>query len=214
MDESEFPTNSKFAKGEPSKEEGKKVERVVTGSVVRRKKALGRRFTDTFVAGEVDSVGKYVIFEVIVPAIKDVLADVVSQGVEKLLFGEARSTSRRTGARPGAGHVSYNRYSSSSAPWRTTRAEETRPPIGSRSRIRSIEDIVLKTRPEAEEVISQMFELVSKYDQVTVGDLYDMLGEPSVFTDQKWGWTDIRGAGAQRVSGGYLLDLPKPEPLD
>jgi hypothetical protein len=216
MDEREFPANSKYSKpGEPKKVEGKKVERVVTGKVQRRKKPLGRRFAETFVAGEADSVGRYVLFDVIIPAIKDIIADVVSQGIEKMLYGEARSTSRRTGYRPGAAHVSYNRYSSS-PPWNRDRdkREESRP-ISRRSRAsHDFDEIVLATRAEAEEVLSQLFELVSKYEQATVSDLYNMVGITPAFTDEAWGWTDIRGVGAVRVSNGYLLDLPKPEPLD
>lgn len=72
----------------------------------------------------------------------------------------------------------------------------------------------MPTRVEAEEVIDRMFDLVSQYEMVTVADLYDLVGLANNYTDEKWGWTDIRGAGVSRIKGGYLLDLPRPEPLD
>ena len=75
-------------------------------------------------------------------------------------------------------------------------------------------DIILATRVEAEEVIDKLFSLVSQYEQATVGDLYEMLGVERSFTDEKWGWDDLRGAGVSRISSGYLLDLPRPIPLD
>jgi len=210
VDENQFPSNSVK---KPAEE--KKIEKVIVGDVIQRKPALGRRFRDVFGGGDARSVGSYVFFEVMVPALKDTIADVVSQGVERMIFGEARSTSRRTGTRPGTsvGHVAYNRYSSSKPPWNRDREEreDRRPKPQASSKY---DDIVLATRVEAEQVLDQMFSLVNQYEQVTVGDLYELVGLPGTFTDQKWGWVDLRGAGAQRVSGGYLLDLPRPVQLD
>jgi len=67
---------------------------------------------------------------------------------------------------------------------------------------------------EAEEVIDRMFDLVSRYEVVTVADLYELVGVSGEYTDAKWGWTDLRGAAAMRIRDGYLLDLPRPIYLD
>lgn len=212
MDEAEFPANNRANK--PKEEEKKVIAKVVTGQVARRKKPLSARIREVFVGGDTKSVGSYILFDVIVPATKDVIADAVSQGVERLIFGEARSSSRRTGARPGRpnAHVSYNRYSSPT-PWDGNRREEPR--ISRRARAsHDFDEIILATRGEAEEVIDRLFDLVSRYQQATVSDLYELVGITSNFADEKWGWTDIRGAGVTRVSNGYLLDLTKPEALD
>jgi hypothetical protein len=76
------------------------------------------------------------------------------------------------------------------------------------------DEIVLDQRAEAEEVIDRLYDVVNKYEQATVADLYDLVGLSSTHTDHKWGWTDLRGAGVSRIRDGYLLDLPDPEPLD
>jgi hypothetical protein len=76
------------------------------------------------------------------------------------------------------------------------------------------DEIVLDQRAEAEEVIDRLYDVVSRYEQATVADLYDLVGLSSTHTDHKWGWTDLRGAGVSRIRDGYLLDLPDPEPLD
>jgi hypothetical protein len=55
---------------------------------------------------------------------------------------------------------------------------------------------------------------VSRYESASVADLYELVGLSSVHTDNRWGWTDLTGAGVSRIRGGYLLDLPEPEPLD
>jgi len=206
MDGTDFPANSRAAREE------KKVEKVVTGPVARRKTPLGTRLAQTFIADDARGVGGYVLFDVLIPAFKDVIADVVSQGIERVLYGSARSSSRRTGTRPsGGGFTSYNRYSSSTPPWKR---DEERSPISRRSRSTfDFDGIVLGTRGEATEVIDRLFDLVAKYEEATVSDLYELTGITGSFTDEKWGWRDLRGAGVTRVSGGYLLDLPRPEPL-
>jgi len=212
MENVELPSNAHIKRETliPAPEK-KVVEKVVTGKVVRRKTPLGRKFIETFVGGEAKGVGHYILFEVVIPALKDITADVVSQAIERMLYGEARSTSRRTGARP-SGHVNYNRYSSTPA-WNRGR-EESRVVRRKSHGSHDFDDIILNTRVEAEEVISRMFDLVSKYEQVLVSDLYELVGEAGDYTDEKWGWTDLRGAGITRITNGYLLDLPKPEPMD
>ena len=215
MDSEQFPPNSRDRKVREPKEPEKKIEKVTVGVVARRKKPLSKRFAEVFVADDAQSVGHYILFDILIPAAKDVIADVVSQSIERTLFGGARSTSRRTGLRPGgsSSHVSYNRYSST-PPWNRDRREE-RPQVSRRARSsHDFDEIILATRGEAEEVIDRLFDLISRYEQATVSDLYELVGLPSNFTDEKWGWTDIRGAGVTRISNGYLLDLPKPEPLD
>lgn len=56
-----------------------------------------------------------------------------------------------------------------------------------------------------------MDDLIDKYGTVSVGDLYELLGEEPAYTDEKWGWTDLTESGIRRVRDGYLLQLPQPE---
>ena len=210
----EFPGNSHGAKKSDQPTEAKNVDKVVVGAVVRRKKPLGARFAEMFVGGDAQSVMQYVLLEVLAPAAKDMIADAVSQGVERLIFGEARSTGRRTGARPSgsSGYVSYNNISRATV---RPREEDARVPLSRRSRAaHDFEEIVLATRVEADEVITRMWDLLEKYELVTVNELYDLVGVSGNFTDDKWGWLSLRGAGVRRIREGYLLDLPKPVPID
>lgn len=203
----EFPPNSKKSKQAP--EEPKKIERVTSAEAVRRKKGLGKQFKETFVGGDARTAAHYVVFSVLIPAAKDALADAGAQGIERLIFGDHRR--RGSSPRPGGptGYVSYNRFSMGS----------DKPPlprsISKRARARhDFDEIVLQSRAEAEEVVDRLFDLVSRYESATVADLYELVGLASTHTDHKWGWEDLRGAGVSRVRGGYLLDLPEPEPLD
>jgi hypothetical protein len=208
----EFPTNSHRAKKGINEDQPKKIEKVVVGSVVRQKKPLGRRFLDTFFGGDAQGVVGYVMMDVLIPAAKDMIADAVTTGIERMIFGEVRSTSRRSSIRsnPSGGYVSYNRFSSGQT---AGRREDPRD-ISRRARSsHDFDEIILATRVEAQEVIDSLFDLISNYEAATVSDLYELVGVSGNYTDEKWGWTDIRGAGVTRVRNGYLLDLPRPEQL-
>ena len=203
----EYPPNSDTSK-EPPQEE-KDLKQVTSGTVKRKKKSLRKQFTETFVGGDAKTALHYVVFDVLIPAAKDMIADAGSQGIEKLIFGD----SRRRGASPPqagpTGFVSYNRYAMGSrqtAPQRVMSRQ-------ARSR-HDFDEIILDERGEAEEVIDRLFEVVSRYGSATVADLYELVGLPGSHTDNKWGWTNLQGAGVSRVRSGFLLDLPEPEPLN
>jgi len=205
-----YPSNSRTTK--PAAEETKKVESVVTGEVTRRKKPLGKRFAETFVGGDLNTVAGYVVFDVLIPAAKDMVADAFSQGIDRMLFGEVRGSSRSRSSRPAGtnGYVSYNRMSSNK-PTGSGLNEFSR--RESRRSSHDFDEIILATRAEAEEVIDRMFDLVNQYQQATVADLLELVGVTSNHVDHKWGWTDIRGAGVTKIRDGYLLDLPRPEAI-
>lgn len=217
-----FPSNSKMPQKPPNEERPgpeeppraeKRVESVVQGEVVRRKKPLGKRFAETFIGGSAKAAGAYVFYDVLIPALRDTVSDMITQGVDRLIHGEStRSASRRTSVygRSSSPYVSYNRVS-------TSRREESREPRDRLShRARSTHDfdeILLDTRAEAEQVIDHLYDLLEKYGFATVQDFYDLVEVSGTYTDQNWGWTELRGAQPRKVGGRYLVDLPRPELL-
>jgi len=206
----DFPSNSQA----PKPQEPKKIEKIALGEVTRKQKSLGRRFMETFVSGEdASSVMGYILFDVVVPAAKDLASDAFSQMVDRFLYGDGKPPHRRTGSRSSgsSGYVSYNRFSSST-PY--TRPDEAREANRRTRGVQNFDDLVLATRAEAQEVIERMFDIISRYETVSVADLYELVGETPTPIDHKWGWSDMRGAGVTKTRAGYLLDLPKPEPIN
>lgn len=209
----EFPSNSQKARRQerpPPPAEQKKVEKVVRGEVVRRKKPFGRRLAETFLGGDARGAWGHVAMEVLVPRIKDGFIDSFHEVIDHI-FDNDREYSRRGRRRHRTGsYVSYDRYSR-----RDHRDRDEPRSVSRRDRAtHNFDEIILPTRVEAEEVIDSLFELVSKFEIATVEDLYELVGITSEYTDKKWGWEDLRGAGVTRVRSGYLLDLPRPEPID
>jgi hypothetical protein len=212
--ENEFPGNRKAAPIKPSTTE-KKLNPVEVGRVVRRKPPMGQRFARLFVAGDSKTVGQYVFMDVFLPAAKDLVTDMVSQGFERLIFGGERTPTRRPGA---SSYVSYNRFASSNTssvrpgpPRDIQPTRSVRPPTRPAD---VIDDIVLESRHEAEEVLASMNDALIRYESVSVADLLDLVGEDRNFTQEKWGWTSLEGAGVSRTRAGYLLNLPRPVEID
>lgn len=205
----QFPPNSQKAK--TATREPKRVERVTSVEAVRRRRPLGKQFAHTFFGGDAHTAFHYMIANVLVPAAKEAIVEAASSGFEKLVYGDTRP--RRGGAPPSAyGHIAYNRMG-------TQRQQDDRPPMprglsrGGRAR-HDFGELIIQHRQEAEEVLERMYDILSRYETVTVADLYELVGVNVSHTDHKWGWTELRGAQVGRSrGGGYLLDLPEPEPL-
>lgn len=212
----EYPSNSHKSRGrEAAPQPEKKVERVVQGEVLRRKKPLGRRLASHFFGTDARGAMGHVVVDVLLPMIKDGFIESFHEGIDNVFDNDRRS--RRGRRRPGDGsYVSYGRYGSDRRGGRPDPRDRDEPRhMSRRGRANhNFDEIILPTRVEAEEVIDRLFDLCSKYEVATVEDLYEMVGITSEYTDKKWGWDDLRGVGAVRVRNGYLLDLPRPEPID
>lgn len=215
MDPVNYPgnNNSRVERDAPESKptsEDKDIKRVVDGKVVIRKKSGANKLAASF-----GQVLEYVTQDVLIPAAKDMFSDAVSQGVDQMLFHgdkSRRAPSRRTQT-GNNGYVSYNRYSTPDSKPRTK--EEPARNISRSGRAKhDFREIILASRIEAEEVIDRLFDLVDRYESATVSDLYELLGIPGKYTDDNWGWTDIRGAQVRRIRNGYMLDIPDPEYLD
>jgi hypothetical protein len=204
----EYPSNSKL----PPREDEPRSQKVIQGEAVQRKTPLGKKIGHTFVQGHGREVWGYVVFDVLLPAARDMVADAATSAVERMLFGEVRSTSRRTGARPtGGSYYNYNKQYANH-PGDPRAAESNRTPVRRRNSY-DFGEIVLNTRVEAEAVVDQMYDNLEKYGNVQVADLLDMVGKPSNFVDENWGWTSLNGTDVRRVHDGYLLVLPRTEAL-
>lgn len=212
----QLPSNSHRNQREPEK---KQIERVVRGQVTTRKPSVGRRLKEAFFAGHADAVGEFVFWDVFIPSTKDIIADMGVSFVDRLLFGESRSARGRSALGRSIGtygnQTNYNGISRGPASPLGDRREPNLGTMSARGRANfDFQELVIPTRVEAEAVIDGLFNTIEKYNAATVADLYEMCGVTGSYTDDKYGWADIRGAGIIRVHNGFVLNLPRPEPLD
>jgi hypothetical protein len=206
----DFPSNSKNPLGEQKEPKpAKVVEKVVSVDAVQRQKSIGRRFKAVFFGGEVKGASRYILTEVLLPALKNMIVDATSKGMERVVYGDAP----RRRYDPGRPKISYN-----SPVDRLTRSPRgmlpDQPPLGGVPRRRQdIGEIILVSRDEADLVIERLNDIIDKYDVASVSDLHDLVGLPSTYVDNKWGWNSLNYANVRQTREGYLLDLPPVEPI-
>lgn len=194
-----FPSNSNRSSRPP--EEPKKVERVVTSKVQRRKTPFSRRMTQNFIGGDVQGTWGFVVGEILIPAARDMLLDAVRGGAERLIFPDSTPTRGRRG-----GPINYAGMSS-----RGPRMDQRREAPRRGRTSYDVDDFLFETRAEAMEVRDRMEHYIDRYGQVSVADLFSLVGEPSTHVDNNWGWTDLSYSQIRHNRDGYLLSLPRPE---
>ncbi len=197
----EFKPNSHKSKEEKQE---KKIEKVVSGTVKEKKKSEIQKFADVFIQEDVNNVGSYILQDILVPAVKKAISDIVTNGIDMILYGETGRTKKKSPS----SNVSYRSYYE-------REKEHDRDRYASRGRSNySYNDIIIDNRGEAEEVLSRMDELIDTYGLASVADFYELVGVTGQYTDNKYGWTDIRNASVVRVRDGYIIKLPKALPLN
>lgn len=199
-----YKPNSNRFKVEQAKNDEKRAEKIVTGQVKTKKKSKFSKFTEEFISEDAKNVKSYVFGEVLIPAIKKAISDIVTDGIDIILYGE----SRKRNGRSTADRVSYRSYYDQD---RRVSSGNQRMAVAAGY---SYDDIILSTRGEAEEVLARMDELMATYGLVRVADLYDLVGITGNYTDNKYGWMNIQSARIDRVREGYIIRMPRAMPID
>ena len=177
-------------------EEKKDIQVVVQNKAIVKKQPAYKRFFGAIAQEDGATLKDYILMDVIVPAIKRGIEDVV----HVWLFGNGRRND-------------YDRASTrSTVSYRSYYDDAGRRPR-SISTGYNYDDIILSTRMDAEKVLQSMDDLIDAYGLVSVADYYDLVDVVSQYTDQYYGWNDIRNARIIRVADGYTIKLPKAVPI-
>lgn len=179
----------------------KKIEKVIQGNVRTRKRSMGKKMMDSFISEDADTIRSYIVMDVIVPEIKEIIMETVNV----ILFGGTRAPAKKKNQT----YVSYNSYSSPSYKNQQKASESHRRTVN------DLNDVIFESRGEAEEVLASLIDIVVDYEVATVADFYDLVGITGSFTDNKYGWTSFQGVGVSRArGGGYIINLPRPVFID
>ncbi len=197
MEQSNLPSNSLMDKKDTTKQKKEKIIPVVSGKVKKKGKSFGEKIVDSFINEEVEDVKGYLREEVLIPTIKKTILDVIKM----FFYG-------RSNVPDGSSIVPYNRMSggrtilmgSSTAPKRTSR--------------KTFDDIWFENRGDVETVVDNLEMIMESYGVVSVADLFELSGQNTVFTDNRFGWTDLGAMRVVQSQGGYILKMPPPRPID
>lgn len=203
MAEFDYKPNSHKYKERQTETEEKRATKVIAGKAKTKKKNEIRKITDTFVAEDARNIGSTLMMDILVPAIKKTISDMIANGVDMLFWGEAGHSSRK---RSSSDYVSYRSYSD--------RSDRDRRETRARSGF-DFDDIVFGSRGDAEATLDQLNDILEAYGVVRVLDLYDSVELTAPYTANRYGWTSLRNAEVVRVRGGdYIIKLPRAMVID
>lgn len=195
--EGSYPGNSDRAK------EKKEIVSVAKARVKRESTA--KKVIGEIIREDACSVGETVLWDVIIPTVKNLISDTVTRGIESMLYGgDSRPRSRS----------SYSDYSGYSRPKGTRdRPAERRERRSARHAEPERNEIIFDTRSDANDVIDRMSDLIDQYGQVSLADLNALIGASSNFIDDNWGWTDMGSFDVRQVRDGFMLTHDEPQSL-
>lgn len=188
------PNSNKYKEEQKQAAERQKYEKVVKRPARLKKK---NSLAETFISEDISNVKKYVFGDILIPTIKNTIVDIITDSISMLILGESRGHRRRSNA----DSVSYTKYYDRG---RSTRTDS----INTRNGY-SYTEVEVDTRDEADEVLARMDEIIDQYGMVSVLDMYDLVGITGNYTDNKYGWTNIRNAEIIRGRNGYVIKMPK-----
>lgn len=202
-------TGNSFIDREGESKKPEKFEKLVTNPTELRKK------------NELEKIGGAlsgsIFTDIVKPAAKEALSDVVSHifdmaedAIRMTLFPDGGGGRSRTRRRYGE-TVSYGGY------YKSGRKRDRERSFANARSMFDVENVIFRTRGEAETVLYGMDDAIERYSMVTVGDFYDMSDVDTTnvpHTVHKYGWTDIRNARIMPTRGGFAIKFPKPMPID
>lgn len=188
--------------------EGASPEKKVIAKAKVQKKSAIKEALRTFFVQDLPEIAEHLVVDVAIPAAKNAITDMVTQGIQQLLYGEVDP--RR---RPTSGYTSYSRSSrdyGGRAYYESRRTERREP---RQSKPTNVEDLVFDTRGDAVDVIEYIAETIEEYGQVSVADLMSSVGIQPRYTDERWGWTTTDAFELRQIREGWLISADRPEPL-
>lgn len=199
-----YPSNSFAEKEAKENARAKKVDKPIVSGKVKKKNAL-QKASDSIFSEDVSNVKTYILRDVLLPAFKKLIDDVVSDGIHMILYGDSGR-----GNRPSQGsRVSYGSY------YNSNRRDYT-PDPRSRNGL-DYDTVTFNSRSDAEAVLNAMDDIIAQYQMVSVADFYDLCDiSTNNYTLNSYVWTepDIRRAVVVRGYDGWQIKLPKPSPAN
>ncbi len=196
--------------------EKRTLEKVISVQPQKVKRGLLTRLVSGVLGPEgVSGIGEYVNDEIIKPAIKNIIVDAVTSGINMVMYGERGGSSRgyRGGQSRGYQGGGYQPRTNYTSRYTQHQPEPTQAPREvSRTRY-GVEEYLIGDRNDAAHVLIQLTENAEVYGNVSVADYYDLIGVPSVYTDNQYGWSHelITRATIVPARGGYVIRFPQVE---
>jgi len=203
-------------------EEKKIVPVVDAGNIKMQKKPFTQKVKEAFISQDFKTAAKGVNDSVVIPAIKKLIADGISNVINSMLFGSSApvggfrinpSTWTWNGITYSGQNVNYSGVSKQAATQQTT--------IPNTGRYQ-YDQIVIQPNPSkgetmgdaerhADDILFGLKDQLERFGAVSINDLFELCGLPMVSTLGNYGWKNLRDADKVLIPGeGFLLKFPSP----
>jgi len=228
MDLNQYKGNSNNSKNDISiQQEKEQVTNVVSGRKIAE--TPGRKFISEFLADDIHSIKDYIVYDVVIPAVKNAISDTITNGIDMLLFGQTRTRFNSNTIRK-VGGINYTSFSSNNVSKANkitnsySNFDERRTP-GYRSAY-TVDDILVPytyeephniTKGKVTEALTMLTMRLKRYGMVSVADFYETVlnSVPDDIQDHKWGWYDLSGMRIRDTREGIVIMMPKNvEPIE
>lgn len=194
-------------------EERERLTSVVSTEPVKVKKSLiGRLISGVAGPEGLPGIGAYVNEEIIKPAIKNIIVDAVTSGINMVMYGDRGHAPHRSRHAQGRGRNDYRPSVNYGSSHRNSgvSAEPAERMVRARG---DVVDYVIASRNDASHVLTSLIEYADAYESVSVADYYDLIGVKTVYSDNNIGWTlaTINRATIVAAQGGWIIKFPPAE---
>ena len=190
-----------------SNQTDRKYEKVISGEVKVKNRITPKKIIQTFFTEDLEDVKTHVVFDILIPKVKDAVVDSILNTIEMIFYGEVRRrTTVATNTSP-IRTISYDKMSKKSE------TSPSRPTPGPRRGFHP-EDYVFESSADAQKVLDMMCDVLEQYGSVSASDFCEFAGVSCEYTLQNYGWRDLSDAKIARAGGGlWVIDLPAVRPL-
>lgn len=181
----------------------KKIDYTAPKGKVTLKKSKMNSLGKSVIQGSITDAITLAFTELIIPAGRDLLFNVVTSVSQTLIYGESEppSTSNRVNRIPYSSISNYNRVGRP-----TSRVQKIRQ--------RPEDGFIFERKSDADTIIEELREACDSFGVVTVQALYEICDKTAPYTANKYGWMNLDDARVERTRDGYVLKLPRSMPLD
>ena len=188
------------------------------------KKPMSRRFMDVFISDQADTVGSFIVEEVIIPGVKDALLDILHGSIDRIFGGTAYggyNSKRRIDASDGASWRKYHDRSRGKSKYGYDDDEDDDYYDDDRRRGRrhafdeSTFSLNTNDKRKKTRVMERLTDVMREQHYISIYDVKVNLGFASIDidpSDQDWGWDDIRDMRVYKdYKGKYVIEFPRPD---
>ena len=181
----------------------KKVDYTALKGKVTLKKSKMNSLGKSVIQGSITDAIANAISDLIIPAGRDLLFNVVTSVSQTLIYGDSEQPPVSNGVNriPYSSISNYNRMGRP-----TTHVQKIRQ--------RPEDGFIFKTKSDADTALAHLRDACDNFGVVSVQALYEFCEQSAPYTANKYGWMNLDDARVEHTRDGYTIKLPRSMPLD